>query len=119
MKQASKASDVADNPYYARDARRSYPRYAPVTQGFLAQLLLSSPEKAAQIGCVQAAFPVVRLLRESHRLPAPVLNANDSKALTESGTVTSIAALYPAEGGQATKFYGGSKLPCVSFLSCS
>jgi hypothetical protein len=44
------ASDVADNPYYVRDTRRAYPKYQPVTQSYLAELLLSAPEKSGQLG---------------------------------------------------------------------
>jgi len=44
LKPGSKASDVAQNPYYLRDFRRMYPQTSVVTQSHLSQLLLSQPE---------------------------------------------------------------------------
>ncbi|KAK8866032.1 hypothetical protein IAR55_001183 [Kwoniella newhampshirensis] len=40
---ATKASDIAFNPYYKRDVRRAYPQTSVVTQSELSSLLLSSP----------------------------------------------------------------------------
>lgn len=38
---SSKASDVAQNPYFKRDFRRMYPKTEVVTQGELAKLLIA------------------------------------------------------------------------------
>ncbi|WVQ97372.1 hypothetical protein IAU59_004484 [Kwoniella sp. CBS 9459] len=40
---ASNASDIAFNPYWKRDARRSYPQTSVITQPQLTSLLLASP----------------------------------------------------------------------------
>ncbi|OXH01170.1 hypothetical protein J010_06375 [Cryptococcus neoformans] len=44
---ATKASDPAFNPYWKRDARRSYPQTSVITQSHLSTLLLSSPALAS------------------------------------------------------------------------
>ncbi|GFZ43610.1 hypothetical protein JCM24511_01330 [Saitozyma sp. JCM 24511] len=44
---ATKASDVAFNPYYKRDTRRAYPQTSVVTQSELSSLLLASPSLAS------------------------------------------------------------------------
>lgn len=46
---ATKASDPAENPYWKRDVRRSYPRLSVVTQAQLSKFLLQSPEIQAAI----------------------------------------------------------------------
>ncbi|KIJ49345.1 hypothetical protein M422DRAFT_27703 [Sphaerobolus stellatus SS14] len=46
---ATKASDVAQNPYWKRDVRRAYPRLSVVTQTQLSTFLLQSPEVQASI----------------------------------------------------------------------
>ncbi|GJJ06188.1 hypothetical protein Clacol_000377 [Clathrus columnatus] len=46
---ATKASDPAENPYWKRDVRRSYPRLSVVTQAQLSKFLLQSPEIQASI----------------------------------------------------------------------
>ncbi|KAF8325238.1 NADH dehydrogenase [Cantharellus anzutake] len=42
---ATKASDIAQNPYWKRDARRNYPQLSVVTQGELARLVLGSSQQ--------------------------------------------------------------------------
>ncbi|EJT46354.1 hypothetical protein A1Q1_05001 [Trichosporon asahii var. asahii CBS 2479] len=44
---ATKASDVAFNPYYKRDTRRAYPQTSVVTQAELSALLIAGPAQAA------------------------------------------------------------------------
>jgi len=44
---ATKASDVAQNAYWKRDARRKYPQLSVVTQTELSQLLLGESSQAA------------------------------------------------------------------------
>ncbi|KAG8804533.1 hypothetical protein FRC17_005941 [Serendipita sp. 399] len=41
---ATKASDVAQNPYWKRDVRRQYPRLSVITQSDYSQILLASPQ---------------------------------------------------------------------------
>jgi len=53
---SSKASDVAQNPYFKRDFRRMYPKTEVVTQGELAKLLIAQGGFEA---CVPLLLPVV------------------------------------------------------------
>ncbi|GAA6060613.1 hypothetical protein JCM10212_004592 [Sporobolomyces blumeae] len=71
---SSKASDVAQNPYYLRDYRRMFPKTEVVTQGELAKLLIA-----------QGGFEA---------LP-PVSSAESSTtAITADSPAPSLAALY-------------------------
>lgn len=72
---ASRASDVAFNPYYLRDARRNYPRTAYLSQEQLSTILL-----------VQGGI---------NALPPPASSQTNSKALaTKRTTAPSLASLY-------------------------
>ncbi|CED82010.1 NADH dehydrogenase [ubiquinone] (complex I), 21kDa subunit, fungi [Phaffia rhodozyma] len=46
---ATAASDPAFNPYWKRDTRRNYPATSVITQSYLTNLLLASPEGKAAI----------------------------------------------------------------------
>jgi len=41
---ATKASDIAENPYWKRDVRRAYPQLSVITQSDLSTFLLQRPE---------------------------------------------------------------------------
>ncbi|KAG6845389.1 hypothetical protein H0H87_009736 [Tephrocybe sp. NHM501043] len=56
---ATKASDVAQNPYWKRDVRRAYPQLSVITQDELSTLLIehSAPETIAAPAEIQADVP--------------------------------------------------------------
>ncbi|GAA6018021.1 hypothetical protein JCM10207_002743 [Rhodosporidiobolus poonsookiae] len=72
---SSKASDVAENPYYKRDFRRAYPKTEVVTQDELAKLLIAQ-------GGFEALPPIT----------AP--EGTDTKAITAESTVPSLSSLF-------------------------
>ncbi|KAI5480216.1 NADH-ubiquinone oxidoreductase 21 kDa subunit [Pseudohyphozyma bogoriensis] len=80
---ASRASDVAQNPYWQRDFRRNYPQTAYVTQPELAELLL-----------LQGGFTA---------LPAPSSEATSSTALTADSPKPSLSSIYSSSSVPATK----------------
>ncbi|GAA5963988.1 hypothetical protein JCM21900_005858 [Sporobolomyces salmonicolor] len=72
---ASKASDVAQNPYYMRDFRRAFPKTEVVTQGELAKLLIAQ-------GGFEALPPVASA------------EGSSSTAVTADSPGPSLASLY-------------------------
>jgi hypothetical protein len=77
------AGDIADNPYWKRDARRSYPRLSTVTQGDAVALLSVGSQSA----------PKKELIGEA--------GAQALVAAKQEGE-TGLAAYFQKEGGAAT-----------------
>ncbi|GAA6010357.1 hypothetical protein JCM11491_006284 [Sporobolomyces phaffii] len=71
---SSKASDVAENPYWKRDFRRNYPKTEVVTQGELAKLLIAQGgfESLPPISTPQGPDATTAVTADS---PAPSLAA--------------------------------------------
>ncbi|TRM69792.1 hypothetical protein BD626DRAFT_475300 [Schizophyllum amplum] len=88
---ATKASDIAMNPYWKRDVRRAYPRLSMVTQNELSTLLLEH-SSAQQIAAPTDKDPNAKMI-----VAAP----QEAKELTES--ISSVAA--------KGKLFSASKLP--------
>ncbi|KAH9445531.1 hypothetical protein MJO28_012642 [Puccinia striiformis f. sp. tritici] len=84
---ASKASDLAENPYHERDFRRMYPRLEMVTQTDLASLLIAAPER------MQLPSPSSS---GSSTSVTPVTSGSDNKA--------SLASLYISSSTSASTF---------------
>ncbi|KAM0748569.1 hypothetical protein T439DRAFT_327826 [Meredithblackwellia eburnea MCA 4105] len=79
----SKASDVAQNPYFQRDFRRQYPKTEVVTQDELALLLVS-----------QGGFT---------SLPAPATSSTSEKALTADSPAPSLSTIYSSTAAASFK----------------
>jgi hypothetical protein len=77
------AGDIADNPYWKRDARRSYPRLSTVTQGDVVALLSVGSESA----------PKKELIGDAG-IQALVAAKEEGK--------TGLAAFFQKDGGGAT-----------------
>ncbi|KAL1696246.1 hypothetical protein GGG16DRAFT_43932 [Schizophyllum commune] len=88
---ATKASDIAQNPYWKRDVRRAYPRLSAVTQTELSTLLLEH-SSAQQIPAPTDADPNAKMV---------VAVPQEPKELTE--TIASVAA--------KGKLFSPAKLP--------
>lgn len=88
------AGDIADNPYWKRDARRAYPRLSVVTQ----------PDQVALLSVGSAAQPKVELIGEA-----------GSKALVaaeEEGQQTGLATYLEKNGADVAKLvFDGNGLP--------
>ncbi|KAH6913780.1 hypothetical protein BKA70DRAFT_1369231 [Coprinopsis sp. MPI-PUGE-AT-0042] len=85
---ATKASDPAQNPYWKRDVRRSYPQLSVVTQPELSQLLIE-----------HSSAPSVAAPGESASVPAKAQNVDLAQAIatvTKSNKVYTEAKLPPA-----------------------
>ncbi|GAA5947635.1 hypothetical protein JCM3765_001011 [Sporobolomyces pararoseus] len=82
---SSKASDVAENPYYKRDFRRQYPKTEVVTQGELAKLLIA-----------QGGFESLP--------PVSSAEASTTTAITADSPAPSLAALYASPSSTAGSF---------------
>ncbi|KAJ4483441.1 NUZM, NADH-ubiquinone oxidoreductase 21.3 kDa subunit [Lentinula aciculospora] len=89
---ASKASDIAQNPYWKRDVRRAYPQLSVITQTGLSSLLIehSTPQPVAA--------------------PAEGDAANGSKAVSAPQETLELAAAI-SKITESTKIYSASKLP--------
>ncbi|GAA5899066.1 hypothetical protein JCM8208_002993 [Rhodotorula glutinis] len=82
---SSKASDVAQNPYFKRDFRRMYPKTEVVTQGELAKLLIA-----------QGGFEALP--------PVTASESDKTTALTADSPAPSLAALYSTPSGAVSGF---------------
>ncbi|GAA5836557.1 hypothetical protein JCM3766R1_001632 [Sporobolomyces carnicolor] len=80
---SSKASDVAENPYFKRDFRRMYPKTEVVTQGELAKLLIA-----------QGGFESLP--------PVSSSEASNTTAVTADSPAPSLASLYSSATTQAS-----------------
>ncbi|BGP16828.1 hypothetical protein JCM10213_004675 [Rhodosporidiobolus nylandii] len=80
---SSKASDVAENPYFKRDFRRSYPKTEVVTQDELAKLLIA-----------QGGFEALP--------PVSGAEVSESTAITADTPTPSLASLYTSNTSVAT-----------------
>lgn len=106
-KPASQASDIAQNPYYARDARRNYPQtvrtdihlvltsQSVITQGDLSALLIAQPEGLALPPVAHAAASADK----------------ETRALTTADNAPSLSELFLAPEAASTV---GSSLPPVA-----
>ncbi|BGP54632.1 hypothetical protein JCM8202_005002 [Rhodotorula sphaerocarpa] len=95
---SSKASDIAENPYYARDTRRNYPKTEVVTQPELAKLLIAQ-------GGFEALPPV-----------SGAAEGTDSTAVTADSPAPSLASLYSANTSVATTSFRPPKPPGHKFV---
>ncbi|GAA5883596.1 hypothetical protein JCM16303_004905 [Sporobolomyces ruberrimus] len=82
---SSKASDVAENPYWKRDFRRQYPKTEIVTQGELAKLLIA-----------QGGFESLP--------PISASEGSNSTAVTADSPAPSLAALYTSSAPSVGSF---------------
>ncbi|KIK67445.1 hypothetical protein GYMLUDRAFT_37567 [Collybiopsis luxurians FD-317 M1] len=89
---ATKASDIAQNPYWKRDVRRAYPQLSVITQPGLSSLLIehSTPQAVAA--------------------PAEGQAAEGAKAVSTSPEPLELAAAI-SKISESTKIYSESKLP--------
>ncbi|BFZ57382.1 hypothetical protein PYCC9005_004434 [Savitreella phatthalungensis] len=58
------ANDIAENPYYARDVRRQYPRTVHFTQGKVAGLLTYGNKSAPQIASGEAGTTAIATVED-------------------------------------------------------
>ncbi|RMZ92449.1 hypothetical protein DV736_g311, partial [Chaetothyriales sp. CBS 134916] len=83
------AADIADNPYWKRDVRRSYPRLSSVTQGD-AQLVAAKEEGLKKGGGLAAFFEnsqgggVMAVLGERGGLPPKPVSTSRRKAVVDA-----------------------------------
>jgi len=77
------ASDIAQNPYWKRDARRKYPQLSVVTQPELSQLLLGVPQQPA-------------LTAPDSKSDVPVASTGILDLTAAIATITSTAKVYSA-----------------------
>ncbi|GAA5929288.1 uncharacterized protein JCM15063_004111 [Sporobolomyces koalae] len=82
---SSKASDVAENPYFKRDFRRQFPKTEVVTQGELAKLLIA-----------QGGFEALP--------PVTASEGSTSTAVTADSPAPSLAALYTSNSPVSGSF---------------
>ncbi|KAJ3777822.1 NUZM, NADH-ubiquinone oxidoreductase 21.3 kDa subunit [Lentinula raphanica] len=89
---ATKASDVAQNPYWKRDVRRAYPQLSVITQTGLSSLLIehSTPQAVAA--------------------PTEGASADGSKAISTPEEPIELATAI-SKIAESTKIYSESKLP--------
>ncbi|KAI0793229.1 NADH dehydrogenase 21 kDa subunit [Abortiporus biennis] len=82
---ATKASDPAENPYWKRDVRRTFPQLSVVTQTELSSLLIEhaqGPVIAAPVEGEQAAVPAPA--REPVDLTEAIATVSATKVFSES-----------------------------------
>ncbi|OCF38662.1 hypothetical protein I317_07560 [Kwoniella heveanensis CBS 569] len=84
---ATKASDIAFNPYWKRDVRRAYPQTSVITQPQLTSLLLASPVLSSIAGPSPSSETVTR--PDSSAI-AP---SSDSSDQTQTITTSSVPSL--------------------------
>ncbi|GAA6055297.1 hypothetical protein JCM3770_004826 [Rhodotorula araucariae] len=89
---SSKASDVAENPYYKRDFRRMYPKTEVVTQDELARLLIA-----------QGGFEALP--------PVSAAEGDKTTALTADSPAPSLASLYSTPSSVAASGFRPPKPP--------
>ncbi|WWD17769.1 hypothetical protein CI109_102210 [Kwoniella shandongensis] len=82
---ATKASDVAFNPYHKRDVRRAYPQTSVVTQSELSSLLLSSP--------TLASLPSPETATEIRSDSSAISPSSDSSSASQSIVTSSVPSL--------------------------
>ncbi|GAA6004339.1 uncharacterized protein JCM10292_001432 [Rhodotorula paludigena] len=93
---SSKASDIAQNPYYARDFRRNYPKTEVVTQGELAKLLIA-----------QGGFEALP--------PVTAAEGEQTTAITADSPAPSLAALYSSSTAVAGSSFRPPTPPGLKF----
>lgn len=98
---SSKASDIAQNPYYLRDFRRMYPSTAILTQPELTTLLIEQGGFTSYVFTpLSSTFPIsVSAISSStdslfDRLPAPASGPTGSTALTTGESAPTLSSLY-------------------------
>ncbi|TFK54325.1 21 kDa subunit of NADH dehydrogenase [Heliocybe sulcata] len=92
---ATKASDPAQNPYWKRDVRRTYPQLSVITQTELSSLLLQHSENQNLLGAPSEA-------KEGEKASVP---ATSSQSLDLTSTIATITS--------ARKAFSESKLPPI------
>ncbi|GAA5874097.1 hypothetical protein JCM3774_001604 [Rhodotorula dairenensis] len=93
---SSKASDIAQNPYFRRDTRRNYPKTEVVTQPELAKLLIA-----------QGGFESLP--------PVSAAEGTQSTAVTADSPAPSLASLYSTNTSVATTSFRPPKPPGLKF----
>lgn len=81
------AGDIADNPYWKRDARRSYPRLSAVTQGDVVGLLSVGSQSAPKKELIGEAGTkeLVQVQKEGETGLAAYFKTNKGSALESLG----------------------------------
>ncbi|KAJ3825079.1 NUZM, NADH-ubiquinone oxidoreductase 21.3 kDa subunit [Lentinula raphanica] len=106
---ATKASDVAQNPYWKRDVRRAYPQLSVITQTGLSSLLI---EHSTPQACVPRDYSGISLANFILSVAAPTegASADGSKAISTPEEPIELATAI-SKIAESTKIYSESKLP--------
>ncbi|PAV18985.1 NADH-ubiquinone oxidoreductase kDa subunit [Pyrrhoderma noxium] len=93
---ATRASDIAENPYWKRDVRRAYPQLSVVTQEQLSTFLLQKPEQPAVEALAEGQAPVAENASVPVTKVAPVDLTAAIATITSTGKLFSEANLPPS-----------------------